>query len=255
MTDSSHFLVCNACGTQHPTTNRTTLTTCFICDDPRQYTPPEGQSFTTLANLREAGDHHNEFHPFPGGDTPFTSIVTSPRFAIGERAILIRTPEGERATVEKIKGMGGIKAMVISHPHFYSTHLEWAERFECKVYLAAEDKKWLARRDEDKQVFLDEIEMKIEVDGKDTGGNPRQRPKGVNSFSFLWSIPNMIPLSAGEILRMWNILKNYDFTGVHGLFLGWDIEDKNVKARVLESMQIQVRAMGYSEHSLLKEAR
>ncbi|KAL2135519.1 hypothetical protein VTI74DRAFT_8250 [Chaetomium olivicolor] len=306
MADSSTFLVCNTCGTQHSTADRAALTTCFICDDPRQYTPPEGQSFTTLSTLRDAGDRRNEFHPFPSGDARFTSIVTAPKFAIGERAILIRTPGGnvlwdcftylDDETVERIRAEGGIKAMVISHPHFYSTHLEWAERFDCKVYLAAEDKQWLARRSEERQVFLEETETKLLVNGVDTGvtviklgghfpgsltllydghlltadtlmmtpagranwkvdalGSPRERPKGVNTFSFLWSIPNMIPLSADEILRMWNILKNYDFRSVHGLFLGWDIQDENVKARVLESMQIQVRAMGYREHALLRE--
>jgi hypothetical protein len=87
----------------------------------------------------------------------------------------------------------------------------------------------------------------------DALGNPRERPKGVNTFSFLWSIPNMIPLSADEIARMWSILKNYDFGSAHGLLPEWDIKDENIKARVLESMQIQIRAMGYGDHPLLKE--
>jgi hypothetical protein len=376
MTDTSLYLVCNTCGTQHPTADRAALTTCFICDDPRQYTPPSGQSFTTLAELRSsasAGEdqqqrRHNEFHPLIKDDAlRFTRIVTKPAFAIGQRAILIRTPKGnvlwdcvayiDDDTVARVKEMGGIQAMVISHPHFYSTHLEWAERFGCPVYLAREDREWLARRDEKRQVSLDGIETKVEINGEDTGvrvvklgghfpgscecpfllsffsflfppfsfsfvfflfsssffllvflfvfvvrppflrvtgsvfpadshwvvvllydgrlftadtlmmtpagranwavdalGNPRERPKGVNTFSFLWSIPNMIPLSADEIARMWGILKNYDFKSAHGLFMGADIEDENIKARVLESMQIQIRAMGHAGHALLREA-
>ncbi|KAK4242685.1 beta-lactamase-like protein [Achaetomium macrosporum] len=307
MTDTSSYLVCNTCGTQHPTAERTALTTCFICDDPRQYTPPSGQSFTTLSALRSAGDgRHNGFGPFIKDDPRFTHIVTKPKFAIGQRAILIRTPKGnvlwdcityiDDDTVTRIKEMGGIQAMVISHPHFYSTHLEWAERFGCRVYLAREDQKWLARRDEERQVFLDAVETRVEINGEDTGvrviklgghfpgslvllydghlftadtlmmtpagranwtvdalGRPRERPKGVNTFSFLWSIPNMIPLSADEIARMWGILKNYDFKSAHGLFEGADIVDENIKARVLESMQIQIRAMGYGGHALLEE--
>ncbi|KAK4129401.1 hypothetical protein N657DRAFT_640019 [Parathielavia appendiculata] len=305
MADSSLYLVCNTCGTQHPTSDRSALTTCFICDDPRQYTPPSGQSFTTLSALRSEKERRNEFHPFPG-DPRFTSIVTVPKFAIGQRAILIQTPRGnvlwdcvtflDDETVRRVRAMGGIRAMVISHPHFYSSHLEWAEAFGCPVYLAAEDRRWLARRSQESQEFLEVVETRVEVDGEDTGvrviklgghfpgslvllydghlftadtlmmtpaglanwtvdalGNPRERPKGVNTFSFLWSIPNMIPLSASEIARMWSILKNYDFTSAHGLFPGWDIKDENVKARVLESMQIQIKAMGYGEHPFLKE--
>jgi glyoxylase-like metal-dependent hydrolase (beta-lactamase superfamily II) len=105
--------------------------------------------------------------------------VTTPKFAIGHRAILIQTPKGnvlwdcvtylDDETVDRIKGMGGIQAMVISHPHFYSSHLEWSERFDCKVYLAAEDKQWLARRSDERQVFLEEVETRVMVDGEDTG--------------------------------------------------------------------------------------
>ena len=79
-------------------------------------------------------------------------------------------------------------------------------------------------------------------------GEPRQRPKGANSFAFMWSIPNYIPLSADEIIRMWGILKEYSFTSTHGAFVGQDIVDDDVKGRVLQSMQIQTKYMGYEEH-------
>ena len=35
--------------------------------------------------------------------------------------------------------------IVISHPHFYTTHVEWARVFGCPVYTAAEDAAWLQR--------------------------------------------------------------------------------------------------------------
>ena len=47
----------------------------------------------------------------------------------------------------KIKGSGGLKAIVISHPHFYSTYVEWARAFDCPVYMSEEDKEWLHRQD------------------------------------------------------------------------------------------------------------
>lgn len=82
-------------------------------------------------------------------------------------------------------------------------------------------------------------------------GEPRERPRGANSFAFMWSIPNLIPLSADEIIRMWNILKAYHFTATHGAFVSQDIEDEDVKSRVLQSMQIQIRYMGYGDHPFL----
>lgn len=63
----------------------------------------------------------------------------------------------------------------------------------------------------------------------------------------------MIPLSADEIARMWGILKKYDFTSTHGLILGQDIEDADVKKRVLESVQIQLRMMGVKEHPVFSD--
>lgn len=52
---------------------------------------------------------------------------------------------------------------------------------------------------------------------------------------------------------MWQALKKHDFESTHGAFTGQDVYDKNVKARVLESMKIQVRAMGWNDVPLLQE--
>lgn len=67
------YIVCSACGTQYPLLADSGKDDCKICDvletrrllplesfvdilqDPRQYVPPEGQTFTTLAKLREDG--------------------------------------------------------------------------------------------------------------------------------------------------------------------------------------------------------
>ncbi|KAH6657161.1 beta-lactamase-like protein [Truncatella angustata] len=302
------YLVCSTCGTQFPTIDRSSLKTCFICDDPRQYTPPSGQSFTTLAALR--GKHKNVFHPLPSAPETFTSIVSEPKLAIGQRAILVRTPRGnilwdcvtllDLATISKIRELGGLRAIVISHPHYYSTHVEWAQAFGCPVYLAAEDRRWVARESEH-QVFLSEREFDVPIDGEPSGvkalklgghfpgslvvlhkshllvadtlmttpaglgnwevdglGEAREggRPEGLNSYSFMWSIPNMIPLAPDVIERMWQVLKNHRFKSSHGAFLGTDIVGKveeEMRRRVLESMQIQIGNMGYTEHPLLGE--
>jgi hypothetical protein len=42
-----------------------------------------------------------------------------------------------------------LKAIVISHPHFYTTHLEWAKIFKCPVYVSSDDAEWLNREDKD----------------------------------------------------------------------------------------------------------
>jgi len=79
------------------------------------------------------------------------------------------------------------------------------------------------------------------------------RPKGTTSYAFMWSIPNMIPLPPDELAKMWSVLKDFDFISTHGAFVGAEIESVDVKGRVLESMQIQVRGEGHLDHPLLSE--
>lgn len=94
------------------------------------------------------------------------SIFTLPQFAIGQRAILIETPAGnvlwdcisflDQDTIDFIKSRGGLKAIAISHPHFYSTHLVWAKEFDCPVYLAKDDTEWLNTTDiQSKRIFFE----------------------------------------------------------------------------------------------------
>lgn len=56
----------------------------------------------------------------------------------------------------------------------------------------------------------------------------------------------MIPLPPDVIVEMWRILQNYDFKSTHGAFVGSEIVHDDIKARVLESAEIQVEAMGKS---------
>ena len=312
VSQTESLLICTACGTQFDVENRSLLEHCRICDDPRQFVPPSGQAFTTLADLRHGG-YRNKWKPFDDDDR-FWSLWTEPKIAIGQRAILIRTPHGnvlwdcitylDPETVEWINGLGGLAAIVISHPHYYTTHLEWAETFDCPVYLSWEDKEWLNRLDRlgKARTFIEGTEEEIEVRGEKTGvivlkpgghfpgslvclafgrllvadtlvttpsgmgdwskgpdGGKGGRPEGMNSFSFMWSIPNMIPLSPGEIAGMWSVLKKHEFRSTHGAFVGTEVRDGHggsatgVKKRVLESMQIQVKRMGWPDHAFLRE--
>lgn len=294
---TDELLVCTACGTQFPTADRASLPSCRICDDPRQFTPPAGQSFTTMADVRRG--HKNVFHPSTGGDERLTSIASEPKLAIGQRAVLIRTPAGnilwdcltliDEATIEHIKSLGGLRAIVISHPHYYSSHTEWAAAFDCPVYLRAEDREWTVQQSP-KQVFWEKDDVQpISIEGNestalairlgghfpgsqvllfgghllvadtlvttpaglgswatDALGTPRTRPAGMNSFAFMWSIPNMIPLSGEEVFAMWSILKHHDFTSTHGAFVGADVVAADVKQRVLDSMKIQTQFAGWA---------
>ncbi|PPJ58480.1 hypothetical protein CBER1_05618 [Cercospora berteroae] len=174
--------------------------------DPRQYIPPQGQTWTSLTSLHSSRTYKTQFQPFPN-DPRIISIITTPKFGIGQRCILICTPHGnilwdliaylDQETVDFINSKGGLQAI--------------------------------------------------------TGLYHVDRPAGTNSFVFMYSYPNMIPLPPPELQKMWQVLKKHDFESAHGAFTGQDVYDKNVKARVLESMKIQVRAMGWNDVPLLQE--
>lgn len=66
--------------------------------------------------------------------------------------------------------MGGLKAIVISHPHYFATNLHWAEAFACPVYLSREDEEWAVRRGEG-QVFWDGGKLDLRGGGEDGTGS------------------------------------------------------------------------------------
>jgi len=69
----------------------------------------------------------------------------------------------------------------------------------------------------------------------------------------MWAVPNMIPLPPDELHQMWQRIKPFEFESTHGAFVGQEVRDPKVKSRVLESMKIQTKAMGWHGHAILKE--
>ncbi len=144
--------VCMTCGTQFPA-SETPPGGCRICQDERQFVPVSGQAWTTLDALRQR--HRNSYRHYEPG---LLGIGTVPDFAIGQRALLVSTPKGnvlwdcvgllDDATVRLITALGGIAAIAISHPHFYTSMIEWSHAFgRTPVYLHASDRDWVMRPD------------------------------------------------------------------------------------------------------------
>lgn len=194
----------------------------------------------------------------------------------------------DQATVDKINALGGLKAIVVSHPHYYTTWADWSRTFRCPVFLAAPDEQWIQRReapDADLRL-LGETYTKIlpdKIDGVTavlTGGhfpgslllhwentlfvadtilvtpsgvNPVPGRPGVNSFTFMWSIANRIPMGPDAVARIWALVKDLEFEVALGAFEGQDVRGNGVKRRLLESARIYVRAMGYERHAVLEE--
>lgn len=53
----------------------------------------------------------------------------------------------------QIKSKGELKAIIISHPHYYTTYAQWSKAFKCPIYVGADDQEWLCRRPPSTQSF------------------------------------------------------------------------------------------------------
>ena len=74
------LFICTACGTQYPE-SAAPPAQCAICEEERQYVPPRGQTWTTLAALAQS--HVNSYREYEPG---IIGIGSQPQFAIGQRA-------------------------------------------------------------------------------------------------------------------------------------------------------------------------
>ncbi|OCF73545.1 hydrolase [Kwoniella mangroviensis CBS 8886] len=253
--------ICRACGTQYPLTS-SLKRSCAICEDPRQFVPSSGQEWTTLAEMGEGGRKHIMLKDEE--DSRISMISCEPAFAINQTPTLIETAEGsyiwDCSSFISLPLIGHLskldkplKAIAISHPHFFSTSLTWSRALKVPLYLCEDDKDWYQRlgdiRPDDQVVWwIGEKEMGRGIMLVQCGGhfpgssilywdrlseppppkdNLPTKPTPVSgiiftadtimvqptqkSFSFIWSVPNMIPLRPQSILSIQDCLKHLSF--------------------------------------------
>lgn len=145
--------ICRSCGVEHAPADEPP-TTCEICADDREDKLLEGPRWTTLEELRSTG--HETLIEQPEPDLYGISVI--PRFGIGQRALLLRTPTGnllwdpppflDDAAVERVRELGGAAFVVASHPHMYGVQVEWSRALGGIPVLVAEaDRRWVRRPD------------------------------------------------------------------------------------------------------------
>jgi hypothetical protein len=272
----THHL-CETCGTQFSATEEPPPR-CPICDEPRQYVGAQGQRWTTLERLRQG--HDNVFRP---QEERLLGIGTIPSFGIGQRALLLSTPDGnvlwdciallDATTEAMIRGLGGIKAIAISHPHYYTTMVEWAHAFDAPVHLHASDREWVMR-DDPSLDFWDGETLPllggltlIRAGGHFEGGTVLHWPGGAGGrgallsgdilqvvqdrrwVSFMYSYPNLIPLPAWEVERIAGTLEPYPFDRIYGAWW-YAVVDTDGTAIVARSAERYVAALNRGRSAL-----
>jgi hypothetical protein len=246
--------ICTTCGCQYSHTEAPPAG-CLICQDDRQYVNPAGQAWTTLPAMRKT--YFNAFRRLEPG---LMGVGTFPVFAIGQRALILRTPAGnilwdcisflDETTVTIVKALGGLAGIVCSHPHFLASVVEWSHAFDSiPVYVHAMDRKFVTRLDpvvtfwEGDQQELTEGTTLIRCGGKGvllTGDTLQVRPD--KGLTFMHSYPNLIPLSAATVEQIAASLAEWPFETIYG---GWweRVIASNAKQVMANSVEQYINAV------------
>jgi hypothetical protein len=262
-----HF-ICTTCGTQLADAQEPP-TYCPICEDERQYINWQGQQWTTLETLQ--AERELVFHPLEEG---LTALKITPEFAIGQNAHIIQTSQGnvlwecnsliDNTTVERVQAMGGLSAIAISHPHFYSAMVEWSHAFgNIPIYLHESNRQYVARPDSvihywsgERFAVNDSITL-LRCGGHFEGSSVLHWANGDGVLftgdtiyvvqdrryvSFMYSYPNMIPLSPTKVQKIVDTVETVEFSRLYSSWLG-KVISADAKNRVKAS------AKRYIQHS------
>jgi hypothetical protein len=221
---------------------------------------------------------------FPTPSNHFTTTVSGQPGAFdGTSLVPVAAPKGtpagnvlwdcialiDDATVDLLKGLGGVAAIAISHPHYYTTMVEWSRALGgVSIHLHAADRQWVTRADPAVQFWEGDTKpigsglTLVQLGGHFDGGTVLHwadwsEGRGVllsgdilqvvpsGHVSFMWSYPNLIPLSVAKVQRMARILEPFAFDAVYGAFSGRgqiDANGKQVVRRRSRAMSQRSRA-------------
>lgn len=241
------YYLCTTCGTQYEKTEAPPEE-CLICEDERQYVNWQGQQWTTMEEMQTS--YSNTLRQL---EPNLYGISIDPPFAIRQRALLVRSSEGnllwdclpmlDDATLGFIEKLGGLRAIALSHPHFYGAMVEWSEAFGgVPIYIHTADKEWVMRSSPDIQFWegtslplWDGMKV-INCGGHFSGSCVLHYAQGAGGrgalftsdtlnvtmdrkyVSFMRSYPNLIPLSEKKVMHIYERLKEVPFDRIYG---GW----------------------------------
>ena len=242
--------ICRTCGVQYAPTD-SPPEHCRICEDERQYVGWDGQRWTTMAELAAEG-HRNQLEEEEPG---LVSIGTVPPIAIGQRALLVRTPHGnvlwdcitylDEDTVRAVRDLGGLAAIAISHPHFYDAMTTWSAVFDdCPVYIHEADAEWVTYPGPGLTLWrgmareiLPGLTL-VNTGGHFPGSTVLHWAAGADGrgvlltgdsitvvsdrrwVSFMYSYPNLIPLPDADVRHIVETLRPFSYERVYSLFDG-----------------------------------
>jgi glyoxylase-like metal-dependent hydrolase (beta-lactamase superfamily II) len=263
--------ICATCGQAHAESDDPPAS-CAICVDERQYVNAKGQAWTTLDELQKK--HRSDIREL---EPHLIGIGATPQIAIGQRALFISQPGGgvlwdctpliTDDAVAQIRMLGGLRAIAISHPHYYSSMTEWSEAFGgVPIYLHADDAQWVMRPDpaishwQGETLDLGQGITLIRCGGHFDGSAVLHWADGAGGkgvlmtgdtimvvpdtryMSFMYSYPNQVPLSARKVREIAATVEPYPFERMYAAW--WDrVSKRDAKARLARSVERYIAAI------------
>lgn len=266
-----NYYICTTCGVQYSESKKAPEF-CSICMDERQYVNPKGQEWTSLKKMQKKKKYKNLI---TREEKNLYSITTKPKFAIGQTTYLVQN-EGfnilwdcismfDEATINKINELGGVDAIALSHPHYYSTQVEWAEVFQAPIYIHEDDKEWVERKSpwikywSGESLQLSDHLIVARLGGHFKGGavlnwTSTNNKKGIllsgdiiqvvpaeGWVSFMYSYPNLIPLPVNKVEEIATDSSKLHFDRIYNAF--HRIIEKNGKEVVQKSAERYIKAL------------
>ncbi|MBI2380392.1 MAG: MBL fold metallo-hydrolase [Gammaproteobacteria bacterium] len=243
--------ICETCGTQYAE-SALPPASCPVCEDERQYVGWQGQRWTTHAELAE------RYRLRIGEDAGLLALAVDGEFAIPQRALLLPTDAGNilweclslvsEEALAALAARGGVDRIVISHPHFYTSMVEWSAALGgVPVLLHAADRAWVHRPSPCLEFWEgDDLQLSSSVslircgghfpgstalhwrDGPRPGGalfpgDALQVAQDRRHVSFMYSYPNYLPMRSSEVRAMRERLAGQAFEDVYGYSWGRNI--------------------------------
>jgi len=238
--------ICATCANHYPEQDSAPAQ-CVICADERQWVPASGQRWTTLAELAAAG-HRSDIRQVEPG---LLGIGADPPVAIGQRALLVQTADGnllwdpsgfvDDSAIAAVEDAGGLRWVTASHPHFYGSMVEWSHAFDAEILLPQADAQWLTRPDGNVRTWSGALSVLpgvtlIQCGGHFPGsavvhwaagadgngallsGDTIFVTPGEERVTFVWSAPNRLPLPETAVRRVVEAVRPYRFDRIYG---GW----------------------------------
>jgi len=263
--------ICTTCGVAHALSAKPPGY-CAICEDNRQYVNADGQAWTTLTELQE--EHSNDIRDLEPG---LVGIGATPQIAIGQRALAITRPGGgvlwdctplvTDEAVAALTAKGGIRAIAISHPHFFASMVDWSRALGgVPIWLHADHRDFVMRDDDSIRFWEGESHnlgdgiSLVRTGGHFPGSTVLHWRDGAAGrgvlmtgdsimvvpdtrwASFMYSYPNLVPLNAARVRAIARAVEPLAFDRIYAGW--WDrVMVDNAKANLARSVDRYIAAI------------